>query len=179
MRGDRVRIHIAISVVVFGALLSSPVLAQSPPGIPRVVAPGVQPELVSEIFQNTEGPLGAQDGSLYLSDTIASRTYHLDANGGNLAIERENTNRGNGIAIMRDGTMLWAEGDGPRIAKKNPNGGYMNITPGFPLVSAQRFDCRRQGRDLFYRPGTAARDPRTQGLCLLHSSRRQTAHHHR
>jgi gluconolactonase len=153
MRGDRVRIHIAISVVVFGALLSSPVLAQSPPGIPRVVAPGVQPELVSEIFQNTEGPLGAQDGSLYLSDTIASRTYHLDANGGNLAIERENTNRGNGIAIMRDGTMLWAEGDGPRIAKKNPNGGYMNITPGFRLFQPNDLIVDAKGGIYFTDPG--------------------------
>ena len=147
------RLSLALGAAVLSGLVSLPVLAQSPPGIARVVAPGVQPELVSEIFLNTEGPIGVQDGSLYVSDTLASRTYHLDANGGNLAIERENTNRGNGIALMRDGTMLWAEGDGPRISKKNPNGGYMSIMPGFRLFQPNDLIVDTKGGIYFTDPG--------------------------
>ena len=146
------RLSLALGAAVLSAAASLPVFAQTPPGIPGVVAPGVQPELVSEIFQNTEGPLGAQDGSLYVSDTLASRTYHLDVNG-KLSIERENTNRGNGIALMRDGTMLWAEGDGPRIAKKNPNGGYMSVTPGFRLFQPNDLIVDAKGGIYFTDPG--------------------------
>jgi gluconolactonase len=146
------RLGLAFGALALSGMISLPAFAQSSPGIPRVVAPGVQPELVSEIFMNTEGPLGAPDGSLYVSDTIASRTYHIDTSG-KIAIERENTNRGNGIALMRDGTMLWAEGDGPRIAKKNPNGGYMNITPGFRLFQPNDLIVDAKGGIYFTDPG--------------------------
>jgi gluconolactonase len=152
-KNQRGRLSLVLGAAVLSGLVSLPVFAQAPPGIPRVVAPGVQPELVSEIFQNTEGPIGVPDGSLYVSDTLASRTYHLDANGGNLAFERENTNRGNGIALMRDGTMLWAEGDGPRISKKNPNGGYMNIMPGFRLFQPNDLIVDAKGGIYFTDPG--------------------------
>src|SRR3984893_9453092 len=146
------RLTLAFGALVLSGVFSLPVLAQSPPGIPRVVAPGVQPELVSEIFTNTEGPLGAQDGSVYFSDTIASRTYHIDTSG-KIAIERENTNRGNGIALMRDGTMLWAAGDGPRIAKQNPNGCYMNVAPGFRLFQPNDLIVDAKGGIYFTDPG--------------------------
>jgi len=146
------RLSLTFGALVLSGMLSPAVLAQTSPGIPRVVAPGVQPELVSEIFENTEGPLGAPDGSVYFSDTLASRTYHIDTSG-KIAKERENTNRGNGIALMRDGTMLWAEGDGPRITKKNPNGGYMNVVPGFRLFQPNDLIVDAKGGIYFTDPG--------------------------
>ena len=55
------------------AALSLPLLAQSP-GIPGVVAPGVEPELVKDGFMFTEGPVGTPDGGLYFTD-IAPRRF--------------------------------------------------------------------------------------------------------
>lgn len=137
----------------FCAVLWMPgAFAQAPSGIPGVVAAGAQPELVSEIFLNTEGPLGVADGSLYFSDTNASRTYRLDA-GGKITLEREGTNRGNGIALAPDGTMLWAEGDGPRISKLDKMRGYVNALPGFRLSQPNDLIVDAKGGIYFTDPG--------------------------
>src|SRR5262245_40114138 len=90
---------------IFVALSAGSAFAQSAEGIPGVVAAGVTPELVSEAFLNTEGPLGMPDGGLLFSDTVANRTYRL-APDGKIAVYRENTDRGNGIAMYRDGTLV-------------------------------------------------------------------------
>jgi gluconolactonase len=115
------------------AMWSGTAYAQSPAGIRDVVAAGVQPVLVSDQFLNTEAPLGAPDGSVYFSDTAANRTYHIDT-GGQLWIERERTDRGNGLALTRQGEMVWAEGDLPGITVRNPAGGYLNLLAGFGLL---------------------------------------------
>jgi hypothetical protein len=52
-------------LTVFVALLTSPALAQTSPGIPGVLAPGVAPELVQGGFPALEGPVGAADGTVY------------------------------------------------------------------------------------------------------------------
>src|SRR4029079_12076860 len=133
MKTQGMRIGICLGAALLSGLAMAPANAQLSPGIPGVVAAGVQPELGSEIFQNTEGPLGAPDGSFYFSDTVASRTYHLDLMG-KVTVVREGTNRGNGIALTRGGYMLWAEADGPRISKLDKGrSGYVNLLPGFRL----------------------------------------------
>lgn len=153
MRGIHRPIHWILRVAFLGVLLASPVSAQPSTGIPGVVAAGATPELVSEIFENTEGPLGAPDGSLYFSDTNASLTYHLDLSG-KITIARFNTNRGNGIAMTRDGDMLWAEGDGPRISTLNKvNGGYRNLLPGFRLFQPNDLIVNSKGGIYFTDPG--------------------------
>jgi gluconolactonase len=142
-----------LGTVMIAGLCALPVLAQAPSGIPGVVAAGAQPELVSEMFDNTEGPLGAPDGSLYFSDTNANLTYHLDLNG-KIAVWRIGTNRGNGIAFTRDGEMLWAEGDGPRISTLNKaNGGYRNLLPGFRLFQPNDLIVDAKGGIYFTDPG--------------------------
>src|ERR1700722_19419879 len=60
---NRIRRTVAIAGVA--AALALPAWAQAPVGIPGVVAPGSQPELVQEGFTFTEGPLGTADGGLY------------------------------------------------------------------------------------------------------------------
>jgi len=135
------------------------------PGIPGVVAPGVAPELVSEIFQNTEGPLGAADGSLYFSDTVASRTYHLDLKGA-ISVAREATNRGNGIGLARNGDMLWVEGDGPRLSKLDKARGYVNLLPGFRLFQPNDLIVDNRGGIYFTDPAASC-GARAEGVRVL------------
>src|SRR6266571_1321616 len=106
---------------VIALALALPAVAQAPAGIPGVVAPGVQAELVQEGFTFTEGPVGAADGSLYFSDIRVSKVFHLDA-AGKISAFRENTNGTNGIAFTKDGELLFAEGGGPRISKRGRDG---------------------------------------------------------
>lgn len=123
---------LTISAVLGGAALATclslPAMAQ-PAGLGGVVAAGVEAQLVSDQFDNTEGPLPDGQGGLYFSDTNASRTYHLDA-AGKIVVWRENTNRGNGIAMRKDGRLAWAEE--PRITQQN-NNGIVIRTQGFRL----------------------------------------------
>lgn len=142
-------ISVALATVA-SVCLATAVLAQSATAIPGVVAAGVTPELVSEQFQNTEGPLGMPDGSLVLSDTNASITYRLDTNG-KFWIERFNTNRGNGIALTRRGEMIWAEE--PRISARAPNGGYRNLVAGTRLFQPNDLIVDDKGGIYFTDPG--------------------------
>jgi hypothetical protein len=68
-------------VTVFVALFTSPSLAQTSPGIPGVLAPGVAPELVQSGFTSIEGPVSAADGTVYFSDRNPDRTYRLGLDG--------------------------------------------------------------------------------------------------
>jgi gluconolactonase len=138
---------------LLGALLSAPASAQPSTAIPGVVAADAKVELVAEYFQNTEGPLGDPDGNLYFSDTNANRTYMLDRQG-HVTLHREVTNRGNGIAFMRNGDMVWAEGDGPRISTLNKiNGGYRNMMPGVRLFQPNDLIVDDKGGIYFTDPG--------------------------
>ncbi len=120
-------------------------------GIPGVVAPDTTVELVSEVFMNTEGPLGTADGGLYFSDTVAHRTYYLDQQG-YITIERERTERSNGIAFTPEGDLVFAEGSGPHISKKT-NRGYISLTPGFRLFQPNDLIVDARGGIYFTDPG--------------------------
>jgi gluconolactonase len=140
-----------------GAALSAlalPALAQSP-GIPGVLAPGVEPELVQEGFVFTEGPVGTADGGLYFSDIRPNKTYFLDP-GGKIAQVRENTNGANGIALTKDGELLFAEGEGRRISKRGKDGAMTTLTegpPGKPLLSPNDLIVDAKGGIYFTDPG--------------------------
>lgn len=100
---------------------------QAKDGLAGIVEAGAQPELVQEGFVFTEGPVGTADGGLYFSDIRANRTYRLDANG-KIAMFRENTNGSNGLALMPNGDLLAAEGDGKRITRIDKNGRVTTVT---------------------------------------------------
>jgi len=55
----------AIGTAATVALFALPVLAQTPAGIPGVVAAGVEPELVQEGFVFTEGPVASPTAALF------------------------------------------------------------------------------------------------------------------
>ena len=146
-------VALACLILVATPCFAAQTKAPAKGGIPGVVAGGVEPELVSENFLNTEGPLGAADGTLYFSDTDASRTYHLDADG-KITIFGVGTNRGNGIEFDRQGAMLWAEGDSGRILKQDmQKGGYTNLTQGTRLFQPNDLIVDAKGGVYFTDPG--------------------------
>jgi gluconolactonase len=142
-----------MTAALLAGLISPPLHAQPSSAIPGVVAADAKVELVGEYFKNTEGPLGDADGNLYFSDTEANRTYLLDRQS-HVTMQRESTNRGNGIAFTRNGDMLWAEGDGPRISTLNKiNGGYRNLMPGTRLFQPNDLIADDKGGIYFTDPG--------------------------
>jgi gluconolactonase len=114
--GHGMRTNCALGTAALVTLVAVSVLAHPQAGIPGVVAPGVQPELVQEGFVFTEGPVGTADGGLYFSDLRANQTHHLDPSG-KITMVREHTNGANGLALARDGSLLAAEGDGKKISR--------------------------------------------------------------
>ena len=124
----------SLVAIVVCVLLCADVALQEParvPGIPGVVAPGTQIELVKEGFVFTEGPVGAPDGGLYFSDTRASpsRIYRFHPSG-QIVLFRDNANGSNGLAFDRDGSLLAAEGDGRRIVRLDAQGSASTATEG-------------------------------------------------
>jgi gluconolactonase len=118
-------------------LLAAPLHAQAPAGIPGVLAPGVETELVQEGFVFTEGPVGTADGGLYFSDIRPNKIYRLDPDG-KIVLVREQTNGANGLAVTKDGDLLAAEGDGKRISKRSQDGAVTAVTDsadGKPFLS--------------------------------------------
>ena len=120
-------------------------------GIPGVVAASAEVELVSDVFKNTGGPVGTPDGGLYFSDTVVHRTYYLDQQG-YITIEREQTDRSNGIAFTPGGDLVFADGDGPHISKKTDRG-YISLTPGFRLFQPNDLIVDAKGGIYFTDPG--------------------------
>jgi gluconolactonase len=149
------RHHLALVVAALLAIASLPALAQPPDGIPGVLAPGAVPELVQEGFVFTEGPVGTADGGLYFSDIRVSRTFYLDASG-KISVVRENTNGANGLALTRDGELLFAEGDGKRITQRNKDGSITTVTEGptgVPLLAPNDLLVDPKGGIYFTDPG--------------------------
>src|ERR1700686_1073190 len=121
----RFALHPAMVLAAF----TLPLLAQSPAGIPGVLAPGVMPELVQEGFTFTEGPVGTADGGVYFSDIRVSKTFYLDP-AGKITLVRENTNGANGLALTNEGELLFAEGDSKRVTKRSRDGTITTLTTG-------------------------------------------------
>jgi gluconolactonase len=124
--------------------------------IPGVLAPGAKVELVQEGFSFLEGPVGALDGGLFFSDvTGANRTMRLEASG-KVTVVRENTNGTNGLAILKDGSLIGVEDEGRRVSKRSPDGQIAVLTegaPGRPLLSPNDLIVDRKGGIYFTDPG--------------------------
>jgi gluconolactonase len=155
LRGCAILLHAALGLAAIIATLALPAMAQTSAGIPGVLAAGVTSELVQEGFVFTEGPVATADGGLYFSDIRTNRTYFLDP-GGKIAVVRENTNGGNGLALTKDGEVLFAEGDGKRITKRNKDGSITVLTegpPGVPLLAPNDLIVDAKGGIYFTDPG--------------------------
>src|SRR5213594_1811611 len=106
-----------IAGVALAVISAALLFGQTDSGIKGVVAGNARPELVQEGFMFTEGPVGTADGGLYFSDIMgADKTYRLDS-AGKITLYRSNTNGTNGLALMRDNSLIGAEGTGKRIRK--------------------------------------------------------------
>ena len=135
------------------ALLALPAPAQRAGGVPGVLQAGVMPELVQEGFVFTEGPVGTAEGGLFFSDLRANRTYYLDP-AGKISLVRENTGGANGLALTRDGELLFAEGK--RISKRGKDGAIVTLTegaPGRPLLLPNDLIADARGGIYFTDPG--------------------------
>lgn len=120
-----------------------------------VVETGAQPELVQEGFMFTEGPVGTANGGLYFSDLRANRTFRLEATG-KIAVFRENTNGSNGLALMRNGDLLAAEGDAKRITRIDQKGNVTTLTEtgdGRPFLAPNDLIVDSKGGIYFTDPG--------------------------
>ena len=147
--------HSALGIGMIITALALPALAQTPTAIPGVLAHAVAPELVQEGYVFTEGPVGTADGGLYFSDIRVSKTYFLDA-GSKISVARENTNGANGLALTRDGELLFAEGDAKRITKRARDGTITVLTegpPGVPLLAPNDLIVDAKGGIYFTDPG--------------------------
>jgi len=147
--------HEALGAAALLAVAAVPTLGQAPGSIPGVLAPSAAPELVQEGFVFTEGPVGTADGGLYFSDIRVSKVFHLDA-GGKISMVRENTDGANGLALTRDGELLFAEGDGKRITKRNKDGTITTVTEGpsgVPLLAPNDLLVDSKGGIYFTDPG--------------------------
>jgi gluconolactonase len=143
-----------LSLLTLGAIAPR-VMAQTPAGIAGVIAPGVAPELVQEGFVFTEGPVGTQEGGLYFSDIRANLTYYLDPSG-KISVVRRDTNGANGLALTRDGELVFAEGDGKRISKRGRDGAITALTEGpegKPLLAPNDLILDAKGGIYFTDPG--------------------------
>ena len=149
------RVQLALCAAALLAVATVPTLAQAPGGIAGVLAASAAPELVQEGFVFTEGPVGTADGGLYFSDIRVSKVFHLDA-GGKISMVRENTDGANGLALTRDGELLFAEGGGKRITKRNKDGTITTVTegpPGAPLLAPNDLLVDSKGGIYFTDPG--------------------------
>jgi gluconolactonase len=146
---------IGLAAALMLAMCALPVLAQGPAGIPGVVAPGIATELVHEGFMFTEGPVGTADGGLFFSDIRPNRTHYLDPSG-KISVVREATNGANGLALTRNGELLFAEGAGKRITRREKDGSITVLTegaPGMPLLAPNDLIGDANGGIYFTDPG--------------------------
>src|SRR5262249_32708763 len=113
----RKRVFGTIAGVALAVISAAFLFGQTDSSIKGVVAGTVRPGLGQEGFMFTERPVGTADGGLYFSDIMgADKTYRLDSVG-KITIYRSNTNGTNGLALMRDSSLIGAEGTGKRISK--------------------------------------------------------------
>ena len=151
-------------------------VAQQSTGIPGVISPGVEPELVQEGFTFTEGPVGTPDGGLYFSDVRANRIHRLDAVG-KITTLYEQTNGANGLALNKAGELFAAEGDGKRISMRNRDGALMVLTDnveGKPLLAPNDLILDSKGGIYFTDPGPRPVVPgRPTCVCYLPAGAKQ------
>jgi gluconolactonase len=145
------------------AALALPLWAQSP-GIPGVVAAGVEPELVKDGFMFTEGPVGTPDGGLYFTDIRANKIYKMDPEG-KITTARMNTGGANGLAL-NGGELYAAEGTAKLISRGNQNGRNTTVidVSNAPLLGAPNdliFDAK--GGFFFTDPGDTPLFPKVPG----------------
>ena len=151
----------ASGVLIF---LAASAVAQSPAGIPGVVAAGVKPELVQEGFTFTEGPVGTADGGLFFTDIRANKIHRLDP-AGKITTVRDGTDGANGLAL-NSGELYAAEGAGKLISRGNQNGRTATVVDKAgdqPLGAPNDLIFDSKGGFYFTDPGAGPMLPKVAG----------------
>ena len=143
-------------VIILCGISACLAFGQSSSGIKDVVAENARPELVQEGFKFTEGPVGTVDGGLFFSDIMGpEKTYRLDPSG-KVSVYRVGTDGTNGLALLRDGSLIGAEGTGKKISKDGPNGSVQVLagaTTGVGLMAPNDLIADDKGGIYFTDPG--------------------------
>lgn len=87
----------------------------------NLVADGAEPELLSDGFSFTEGPIADEQGNVHFSDIPANR-IHVWTTDGELETFRENTNGANGLFFDEQGRLYAAVGGAGRIERMDSQG---------------------------------------------------------
>lgn len=95
-----------------------------------LVATGAQPQLLSDSFSFTEGPIADAEGNVYFTDIPANR-IHIWTLSGELKTFRENTNATNGLFFDSRWQLYGAEGGTGRITRMDASGHAETVTEQF------------------------------------------------
>jgi gluconolactonase len=126
---NRLTAVLAVALLSVGYANAQPQV-QPQSGIPGVIAPGAQVELVSEGYNFAEGPLDTPDGGLLFTDLRgANRIHRLDANG-NISVFRDKSNGANGLAYTRSGDLVAVEAVELRISVTRADGRVEELSRG-------------------------------------------------
>lgn len=113
------RVAFVMVLCAVGSTFASTAIAQGfnvaeavAPDIPGVVKGHTRIQMIADNLPGTEGPIGAPDGSLLLTETSANRITRID-NGGKLSIYLENSNYSHGLAYDAKGRLISAERGAP------------------------------------------------------------------
>jgi gluconolactonase len=85
----------------------------------------------------------------------ADKTYRVDPSG-KISVYRSETNGANGLALLRDGSLIRAEGNGKRISKAGATGPATTLTegpPGMALMAPNDLIVDAKGGIYFTDPG--------------------------
>jgi|SRR5690554_2094128 len=113
----RLQYSLPIATTLLSALLASSALAQNG----SVVASGATPEVLSDSFTFTEGPIADAQGNVYFTDIPANR-IHIWTTDGQLETFREQTSATNGLFFDADGILYGAEGGTGSVTRMDMDG---------------------------------------------------------
>lgn len=142
--------------VVLAVSLAGCASPQRQGGIPGVIAPGVEAELVREGYIFLEGPLGMADGGLLFVDRREADRIHRLHPDGKFSVFREKANGANGLAYTRGGDLIVVEAAAKRISRTGADGRIVELTRGDgqnPLLAPNDLIVDAKGGVYFTDPG--------------------------
>lgn len=115
----------------------------------------------------TEGPLWLPDGALLFEDVKAQKTYRREPDG-TLRLLRDQTRGANGMTFDSTGRIIFAEQDGRRVSRMNPDGSGVETVAetwqGKRLNSPNDIVCRSDSLVYFTDPPYGLKSPQEREI---------------
>ena len=100
-------------------------------GLANLIQPGAKAQRLTTGFRPAQGPVALPNGDFYFADIYNHRILKWEFAKGDYQVVRENTRGGDGLAVMKDGSVLVCELTGKRFGKITPDGDYEVIADTF------------------------------------------------